>query len=65
MKWPVKPPPKEGDFRHKTRFLFLPMTIEKQVRWLEVATWVEQCFVLRRSYGPEVEWRPISWRDGK
>lgn len=60
MKWPEKLPPKEGDLRHVTRFLFFPKTIAKQVRFWERATWVEQCVIWRG----EIHWEPISWRDG-
>jgi len=58
MKWREKVPPKEGDLRHVTRFLWMPLTIAKQVRFWERATWVEQCVVWRG----EVHWEPITWR---
>jgi hypothetical protein len=69
MKWPVKPDPKEGDLRHKTRFLFFPKTIDRQARWLELATWAEECRIvtyrLPKSNWTELVWIPISWRERK
>lgn len=66
MKWPVKPLPKEGDLRNRKAFLFLPMTIDKETRWLEFAEWAEICRVQWHRHGrtnlQELEWEPISWR---
>lgn len=42
MRWQKQPWPKEGDRRIKTRFLVLPKTINREVRWLEKATWEEE-----------------------
>ncbi len=70
MKWPVKPDPKEGDLRHKTRFLFFPKTIDRQTRWLELATWAEELRIAKSTTpmgAPYVGafWIPISWRERK
>jgi hypothetical protein len=60
MNWSIKPAPKEGDLRVRTAFLFLPLTIGKQVKWGERACWVE--LHQRGAYGA-LEWRPLSWRE--
>jgi hypothetical protein len=64
MKWTPKTLSPEGDLRHRTRFLLFPMTIDKQTRWLERATWVEQALAWHTVHGtPAIKWQPISWRD--
>lgn len=40
MKWMSKKP-QLGDMRTITRFLLFPKRINREVRWLEKATWVE------------------------
>jgi hypothetical protein len=30
-----------GDIRTRTKFLFIPKTVNKELRWLEHATWQE------------------------
>ena len=54
--------PKEGDFKYKLRFLFLPKTLNGETRWLEpcwiytergYTYWWEQCFA---------DWK---WRSAK
>jgi len=37
MRWKLKPKPDFGDTRIITRFLFLPVCINKEYRWLERA----------------------------
>jgi hypothetical protein len=59
MTWREKIQPKEGDLRIRTKYLFLPMTIEKQTKWLERSTWVE---LYQRAAFDRLEWRPLSWR---
>jgi len=45
MKWTnrKKQRPKEGDCRTVRRFLLLPKKIGDEWRWLETATWTEEC----------------------
>lgn len=64
MKWLERIPDKEGDLRNRTRFLFFPLTIAGQTRWLETATWVEQYVIMRRRSGSiyAIYWMPIAWR---
>ena len=59
MNWSVKPESKEGDLRICVSFLFLPLTIDKQVKWWELACWVE--LYQRGAYGG-LFWVPQSWR---
>ena len=53
---------KHGDERVVTKFLWLPKTINREMRWLEVATWRE-----RYAYSPpdifwySMEWLPVDW----
>jgi hypothetical protein len=41
MRWTHPTPPKKGDTRTVTAFLWWPMRIGSQSRWLEKATWME------------------------
>jgi hypothetical protein len=51
-----------GDTRAVTRFLWLPMGIGTETRWLERATWMER---FRRPYGHTTPiWQPAEWLDG-
>lgn len=40
MRWAKKPPPRPGHREAVTRFLWFPLTIQGETRWLERATWV-------------------------
>lgn len=55
--------PKLGDTRKRSGFLFFPMAINHERRWLEKATWIEKyCEIL---IGPRIReiWHPIEWVD--
>jgi hypothetical protein len=43
MRWTNKPGPTWGDVREIRKFLWLPLEIKYEVRWLEFAT-VRQCY---------------------
>lgn len=43
--WPI-----EGQQRIKTRFLWMPKTINRQTRWLETASWVQRATVMPEIY---------------
>lgn len=43
MRWNSKPEPRTWDTRQRTAFLWVPMWIGRQGRWLERATWEETC----------------------
>jgi hypothetical protein len=63
MKWRPKAPLPEGCLRDRMAFLFLPMTINGETRWLERVRWCEQSIVEHLPYGKRrVTWKPISWR---
>lgn len=46
MRWITPEPPTEGDTRIVKRFAFLPITIGRENRWLEVC-YIQQEFKLR------------------
>lgn len=68
-KFKTKPPIVAGSRRVKTRFLFLPKTINRETRWLERATWREEVMKVmdhtntswRVSY--TLAWRAVEWID--
>lgn len=69
MQWNSKPP-KTGDKRKVTRFLFLPKTIKGVTRWLTHATWIEKYKDAAAPHNPNVydgpckyKWVPIKWKD--
>lgn len=41
MRWYEPPKPSHKESRTITKFLFFPMTIGSETRWLETATWFE------------------------
>ena len=43
MRWTLEPIRRIGDERTITRFLWLPLELNREVRWLERATWAEVC----------------------
>jgi hypothetical protein len=58
--------PKQGETRVRSGFLWLPMTIDRETRWLERATWEERVSY----YGPRgqcnvtsFQWNPDKWID--
>jgi hypothetical protein len=54
MRWEA---PRTNDSRIRKRFLFLPMEIDGEVRWWEIATWLEYYHMGRSGYW----WRPERW----
>jgi hypothetical protein len=56
MRWEL---PKDGEKRKKTKFLWFPMTIDDETRWLERTTWIEKYYNLPYYWG----WRPYEWID--
>lgn len=58
MRWNTEPSPRSGDCRTRTQFLFLPLRINHEVRWLERATWIESFW---RGYDGEGGWEPRAW----
>lgn len=56
MRWPN---PKLGDCREVRGFLWLPMTLNGETRWLETASWRE---VYGRSFFGW-EWIPRNWTE--
>lgn len=59
MKWKLKQP-KIGDIRLLHKFLFLPIIINSELRWLEWA-------IIEQQYDFDVDsgnyWRHLSWID--
>lgn len=68
MKWRVT---ELGTKRKKNRFLFWPLKIGDEWRWLEKASWEEQYLTHHGSYGPfrmfgdqfsmTSKWKPLCW----
>ena len=48
--------PSYGDTRIISAFLFIPITLNNQKRWLEYTSWVE-------IYNTNSSWIPICWND--
>lgn len=51
MRWPE---PRQGQYRARRGFLFIPKTIGYETRWLEWAAWIER-------YGCNDYWVPEAW----
>jgi len=58
MRWTKKPRLKGGDMRTISRFLWLPVTIELEVRWLERAT-IKQRY--EGGFGEGGWWKNEEW----
>ena len=54
MKWQSKKP-KQWDHKTKCRFLIFPKCINREWRWLEMATWIESYY--------DRWWGPDNWVD--
>jgi hypothetical protein len=53
MKWAT---PRDGDTRTLRRFLWLPLEIDHEVRWLEVASWTQRyCTIVGGT------WEDLHW----
>lgn len=59
MRWTNEPPPKKGDTRVRTAFLWLPLTIDQETRWLEIAKWEEGA--VRSEKRQQWWWVPLRW----
>lgn len=63
MRWTKPKDPWEGfdrgDKRTVTRFLWFPLTIDKETRWLETASYEEE--VTQYETGDELGYRYIFW----
>lgn len=67
--------PQEGDIRRRTAFLWLPLTIGDEVRWLETATWTERLevfvdntVILESPWEADTlvaRWKPLRWAGGR
>lgn len=60
MRWKVK---ELHDQRTRTRFLFLPLVIKNEARWLETASWVEEYLLIGFGANASRQWYPILWLD--
>ncbi len=61
MKWYHAPKPVPGDIRSRRKFLFRPMTIDLETRWLEVATYKEKYVQGSGAMGAGYHWVLSSW----
>jgi hypothetical protein len=62
MRWTHPTPPKKGDTRTVTRFLWSPFTVGYETRWLERATWTEEARLFRGRFGLEHwDWDRVAW----
>lgn len=70
MRWTHEPPPKKGDIRTRSGFLWWPKTIAGQTRWLERATWMQGVYYGSPGYYEAVAglkewlWFDAEWVDG-
>lgn len=61
MRWQSEKEPEYGDKRIKTKFLLFPIEINREVRWLEKATYKETyCYNNEYQFH---EWVPSKWID--
>jgi hypothetical protein len=61
MRW-RRTPPRAGDTRTRARFLWLPMTLDGETRWLERARVLEQFGLLRPgTFDGRKGWNPVGW----
>lgn len=61
MRWfKMSHDPDYGTIRARSKFLWLPLTIGSESRWLERATWMEK-WSLGAWFGDH--WRPYEWVD--
>lgn len=60
----IKTLPKAGDVRKRNKFLIFPKYINREVRWLCLASYVERYEIIR--YGMYCDlygWKGVSWED--
>lgn len=60
MRW-FKNTPKEGDIRYVRKFLFLPLTISPETRWLEMVE-IRQTYHKRRGRFDRSGWVNSNFR---
>jgi hypothetical protein len=56
--------PRNTSTRVRSGFLWFPKEIEMETRWLERATWVEECvhyIYVRTGKKASYKWEPIRW----
>lgn len=64
MRWHHKQPPKKGDTRIRTAFLWQPKQIGHESRWLERARWREEVREVYIGFGLTApEWVETGWVD--
>lgn len=65
MRWKHKPSPKIGDTKIITKFLWLPLTLDGETRWLErVSIKVKlKIYLSELSLEWKGRWQPIHWID--
>jgi hypothetical protein len=56
----IKPKYKDGELKKITVFLWFPMMINDECRWLEKATYIA-IFTVKDAF--ETWWRPLTWVD--
>jgi len=63
MRYHFKPTsyPRAGEERIKTAFLFFPVCIDEEIRWLETATWKEMYFMGNMYVSGR--WERLEWVD--
>lgn len=64
MRWIEKEPKKRPDVGSKRinkGFLFFPLKIDKETRWLEYARWMEEYKYIRYNEEDYWLWSPIAW----
>ena len=57
MRWKINPIPRNGFIREKEKFLFLPLALGNEVRWLEYAK-IKQVYVITEESS---SWEDISF----
>lgn len=58
----LKPNPIVRETRIREKFLFFPKVINRELRWLEKAAWVEQ-YVHTGYDEPSCHWEAINWKE--
>ena len=61
MRWTEKPRPKDDETRIIKRFLFLPLCIGNEYRWLETVTIKQWWCAGSLEYGVQPEWNNSAW----
>jgi hypothetical protein len=55
--------PNVGDTRIQRKFLWLPLVIEREMRWLVKASWMQRYTYDSRWGGPVPCWKDERWLD--